>query len=93
MRDLTAIRSELVGQEINILELDNKMMANGFLSESSSGVFQNCINDENIVYCEPVDDLGNTDATIQIFFKVIIPARAGEVIEASVLKITNVEEF
>ncbi len=84
---------ELVGMEMNILELDNRMMALGFLTEADSGVFENCIQDGNIVYSEITDDLGNVEPSIQICFKVIIPASDDEIVLASVLKITSVDEF
>ena len=83
----------LVGQEMDILELDNRMEAEGFLSESNSGVFESCIQDGNIVYSESTDELGNTEPTVQVFFDAVIKASDDEVIEASILKITSIEKF
>ena len=92
MKNLSEIK-DLIGQEMNILDLDNRMMAEGFLTEANSGVFEDCIRDGNIVYSETTDSLGNTEPTIQIFFEVISLASEEEIIETSILRITEVTEF
>ena len=83
----------LIGMEMDIIELDNKMTKEGFLTEANSGVFESCIQDGNIVYSEVTDDFGNTEPTTQVFFDIINQASEEEVIEASTLKITSIEKF
>ena len=93
MNKIELVRNEILGQEMDFCELDNSMMKLGFLSEADSGVWSNCLQDGNIVYSEPTDELGNTEPTVQIFFEVVAEAGDGEVVEASIVKITSVENF
>ena len=93
MSKLELVKKDLLGQEMNFYELDNKMVELGYISESNSGVWNNCLQDGNIVYSETTDKLGNTKPTIQIFFEVVIKAGKEEISEATMIKITSIEKF
>lgn len=84
---------ELTGQEMDFYELDNKMIELGYLSEADSGTWGYCLVDGNIVYSQETDELGNTEPTAQIFFKVVIDAGEDEASESSIVKIISVEKF
>lgn len=93
MSKLELVKREILGQEMDFYELDNKMVELGYISESDSGVWSNCLQDGNIVYSEITDELGNTEPTIQIFFEVVIEAGEDEVSEATIVKIIEIEKF
>lgn len=93
MSKLELVKKNLLGQEVDFCELDNNMMEMGFLSEANSGIWDNCLQDGNIVYYESTDELGNTEATTQVFFETVIEARENEVSESAIVRITNIEKF
>lgn len=87
MKNLKELRTELVGKEMDFAQLDNVMMEHGFLSEASSGVWESCLQDGNIVYTE-IDE-----PTVQIFFETAIPNAEDEIAEAAIVRVTEVESF
>ena len=93
MNKIELVKNEILGKEMDFYELDNRMIANGYLSEADSGVWDNCLADGNIVYTEETDESGNAEPTIQIFFEVATEAGEDEASEASIVKITSVEKF
>lgn len=85
MININELKNELVGLELNCLELDNKMMSLGFYEEYDNYT-EELLNDECIGYVSKK----NTENVIIIDFKISIKHSEDEDVKATYLKITDV---
>lgn len=83
------LKNELVNEEIDFSDLDNKMMESGYLSVCHDGVTSNIKFDKNVVYA--AEDTGESE--VQIFFEIVVDNGEDEVEEAFILKVLDVVEF
>lgn len=86
---LENLRNELIGKELSFIELDNKMMSNGFYSVFNDGVTENIKEDKNVVYTSTETN----EAEISISFNITIDNAEDEVPEAFYLEVLQVENF
>lgn len=83
---LEQLKLELVGQEITLNELDNKMMENGFYSNADYWDEREVLNDSNAVFTAEKKE------SLMVEFDVTIEANEEtENLGASYIKITSVE--
>jgi len=78
---------ELVGKEINFVELDNVMVQNGFYSVFDDGITKDIKQDKSVVYIHKA-----TDKQLALFFEITEDNEADEVEEAFYLIVTSTQE-
>lgn len=86
---LENLRKELLGQEMNFIELDNYMMSEGFYSVFDDGATDNIKECENVAYMSK--ESGEWEVLIS--FKIIKDNEDDEPEENFVMKITEVENL
>lgn len=86
---LDNLRKELLGQEMNFIELDNYMMSEGFYSVFDDGATDNIKECENVAYMSK--ESGEWEVLIS--FKIIKDNEDDEPEENFVMKITEVENL
>lgn len=79
----------LVGYEGSVIELSNELQLLGCEDICEFGNWSEILEDGNVVVA--IDECG--DNHIQIFFEVTIKSGDDEVVEATNVKITNVDKF
>ena len=89
MLNIKMYQNELIGFEGTIIELSNKLVSLDCEDICEFGNWIELLEDKNMIVA--TDDWG--DEHIQIYFEVITEAGEGEIIEATSIKITDVEEF
>lgn len=80
---------ELIGYEGSIIDLSNELQALGCEDICDFGNWEEILESGDVVVA--TDELG--EEHIQIFFEVITRNANDEVIEATYIKVTNIEEF
>lgn len=81
---------QLVGKELNLIELSNELEALGCEDICNFGNLEDLLDDGNMVVATD----NNGDEHIQIYYEVICKANIEEeAISASIVKIGNIEEF
>ncbi|MGL5765280.1 MAG: hypothetical protein ACRCX8_06535 [Sarcina sp.] len=83
------LQKELIGEEMSVLDLSNKLQGFGCEDICDLGGLEECLKDGNIVVA--IDETGEDH--IQIYYDVTVEAEEDEVITATYIKITDVEEF
>lgn len=84
------LKNELLGTELTLMDLDNKMVEAGYYSIFDDGVLQEVLNDKNAIFLHS----GDNETQLQVSFDVTILADENiEAIGASYIKITNVEKM
>ena len=83
------LRNELINFEGSIIELSNKLQTLECEDICEFGNWKEILNDENVIVA--TDEEG--EEHIQIHFEVVESAGDDEVIEATIVKITNVEKY
>ena len=87
---MTNLKNELLGMELTLLELDNRMVGNGFYTIFDEGVLEEVLNDKSSAFLSTKDN----ETQILVSFEVLILAdKEVESLGASYLKITNVEKM
>ncbi len=86
---LENLRKELLGQEMDFVELDNYMMSEGFYSVFDDGATDNIKECENVAYMSK--ESGEWEVLIS--FKIIKDNEDDEPEENFVMKITEVENL
>lgn len=86
---LENLRNELLGQEMDFVELDNYMMSEGFCSVFDDGATDNIKECENVAYMSK--ESGEWEVLIS--FKIIKDNEDDEPEENFVMKITEVENL
>ena len=86
---LENLRKELLGQEMDFVELDNYMMSEGFYSVFDDGATDNIKECENVAYMSK--ESGEWEVLIS--FKIIKDNEDDEPEENCVMKITEVENL
>ena len=89
MKNLEVLKNELVNFEGSIIELSNKLQTLGCEDVCEFGNWKEILNDENVIVA--TDEQG--EEHIQIYFEVVFEAGDDEVIEATIIKINNVEKY
>ena len=80
---------KLVNEEMSVIELSNKLQTLGCEDICDFGNWTEILKDGNVVVA--TDECG--DNHIQIFFKITIESGEDEVVEATEIKITNIENY
>lgn len=83
------LKNELVNFEGPIIELSNKLQALNCEDICEFGNWEEILESGSVIVA--TDEAG--EEHIQIHFEVVESAGAEEVIEATVLKVTNIEEY
>ena len=86
---LENLRKELLGQEMDFVELDNYMMSEGFYSVFDDGATDNIKECENVAYMSKESG----EWGVLISFKIIKDNEDDEPEENFVMKITEVENL
>lgn len=86
---LENLRKELLGQEMNFIELDSYMMSEGFYSVFDDGATDNIKECENVAY----KNKENEEFEMLISFEIVNDNEADEAEENFVMKITEVENL
>lgn len=82
-------KNELIGFEGSIIELSNKLQSLGCEDICEFGNWEELLNDKNVVVA--TDEEGENH--IQIYFNVKFASGDDERVEATEIKITDVQEF
>ena len=80
---------KLVNEEMSVIELSNKLQTLGCEDICDFGNWTEILKDGNVVVA--TDECG--DNHIQIFFEITIESGEDEVVEATEIKITNIENY
>ncbi len=89
MLNIKKFQNELIGFEGSIFDLSERMIVLGCEDICCFGNWAELLEQKNIVVA--IDEFG--DEHIQIYFEIIIEAGEDEIIEATNIKIIDVEEF
>ena len=92
---LENLRSELVGEEMSFMKLDNYMMQEGFYSVWDDGITENIKQDKNVIYtCQEIEnDTVTNEISVQIFFDITINNGKNEAEESFYMKIKRIEKY
>lgn len=86
---MNIIKNDLIGFEGTIIKLSNKLTRLGFEDVCCFGNWEELLEDGNaVVSCD-----NDSENAIQIYYNVVTQAGKDEVIEATIIEITDVEEF
>ena len=92
---LENLRSELVGEEMSFMKLDNYMMQEGFYSVWDDGITESIKQDKNVIYtCQDIkNDVVVNEISVQIFFDITINNGKNEAEESFYMKIKRIEKY
>lgn len=87
--------NDLIGQELNVLDLSNKLQSLGYLDICDKGNIEEIIESGSVVVDSIDSDYVNDDIEqIIVYYNVIhLAAENEKFIEASIVEITKIEEF
>jgi len=87
---MTNLKNELLGMELTLMELDNRMMENGYYTIFDDGVLEEVLVNKSSAFLSTKDN----ETQILVSFEVLSLAdKEVESLGASYLKITNAEKM
>lgn len=89
MKKIEMLNKELVNNEMEVEELDNVMVENGYYSILDDGVIEDIKRDKKAVYT----GVKSGECEVVVNFEIVIDNGKDEVIDAFVMKVIGVEEF
>lgn len=89
MKKIEMLNKELVNNEMEVEELDNMMVENGYYSILDDGVIEDIKRDKKVVYT----GVNSGECEVVVNFEIAIDNGEDEVIDAFVMKVISVEEF